>query len=213
MRLVPGRFPRWRVFWRTWSGTEQRLGTLPMVIVTPAVVSLFATVWAVSNPSEIERRGVVRLVPQPLVNVVMNALFGGVVGVLAVIGVVFVGVWIWYRLLVGDATWDARYGETTHEFMFFDLRCKPPVPVASSTLGAVECMVKTPGGQVMTAVGPGNVWASNPVGIRAQFHIRRELGVYSVRWYAARGQSRLQEVARGWVRFDGAGITQQRGVN
>jgi hypothetical protein len=142
-------FPERLRFWRIVFRTERVFGRLPVLIVTPAVVSLFATVWAVSHPSEVERHSVVALVPQSFGDVLVNALFGGFVAVLAVAGAVSLAAWAWYRL-AGDPTWTADYaevvtpGDAYKPLMFFELRCSGPIPVDPRSLGAVAAHVMLP---------------------------------------------------------------------
>jgi hypothetical protein len=208
------RFPRCGVFWRTWFATERLLGTLPMVVVTPIVGALFGTAWAVSHPSvEVVRHGLVVPARQSLWGVLFTALIAGGVGVLAMIFLVFVVVWVWYRLL-GDRVWEGVYARTLTQsvgsLMLFDIRRKGSVPVDPMTLNPLGCFVKTPSGTTWPSTEGDLYSRTNPEGFTAHAPLTPEPGTYEARWYSTRGRSREYEVARVKVRVaDDWSVTQR----
>jgi hypothetical protein len=188
------RFPRWRLFWRFVRSTEQTLGSFPMVLLTPVV----ATAWAVSDPvTEFVRRGIV-VSHASFWHVLLLAVAGGLGGIVAIAGITVLGAIVYYHA-VGDHIWEATYLGHNGGQAGWGLRCRGDVPM-SQTLGALECVVKTPSGTLLSTDGPeGDLsWRGNPDGVFASFAMAREVGVYEARWYASMGdwRGRMQEVAR-----------------
>jgi hypothetical protein len=54
LQSVIERFARGRVLWAVWLATEQAMGRLPMVLLTPVVAAFVGTATAVSNPPKQE---------------------------------------------------------------------------------------------------------------------------------------------------------------
>ncbi len=92
------RFPRWRVFWQVWYRAEAVLGSLPMVVIVPSLTAVGAAIWAVGHPALTIRRGLV-VGQRSVWSAVLNGVIGGVVVLCALAGLVFIAVWVWYRLL------------------------------------------------------------------------------------------------------------------
>lgn len=192
---TPKNFPRRRLRWRLVRATEARLGSLPMVLVTPTVAAVAGTAYAFSHPSLVIRKGLV-VGEQHFWHTLWTGVAGGLVGLAAVIGCVFMGVWFWYRVLGGDRAWEAGYCGRDAKVMFFELRCKEDVaPADPLHLGAVECWVKTPSGTVVRNRNRAQL-LGEPPGLMAFISAEPELGPYEVRWYAAREGERWREVAR-----------------
>lgn len=201
-------FPRFAVFWRTWIMTGRVLGSLPMVIVTPTLAALVATVLAAATPptTTIQRHAV--LIPPSLGDSVASAVVGAAVGILAVVAIVWCGVWLWYRITGADREWEAVYAATDGDGeMQFELRSKgrgSVLPFAPITrLGHdPECWIRTPSGKTKrfsTRAGM-NVLIPNG-GLYVRLHEEPAPGVYEFRWYAPHWPS-VYEVARGNARVD-----------
>lgn len=164
-----------------------------MLALIPTAGAFVGTAWSVSHPAEVVRHGLV--VAQVSTGQVLLAAFvGGVGGFLLLLGVIFAVTFVRYRVLGrGDDVWEAIYGGAVDGVMFFELRCKGAFPVSHRELGATECLVRTPSGSVLTAtLGP----RGNPEGVVGRVDVEPEPGVYEARWYAARGERRLHEIAR-----------------
>ena len=150
-----------------------------MVLVAPTVAAVGATAWALSHPAQTLRRGLV-VGEQPFWHALVNGVLGGVVGLLAVVVLVFVCVWFWYRVVGGDKTWEAVYSGRHAKTMFFELRCKARVvPADPLHLGHVECWVKTPSGRVIRHEGVRQL-LSEPNGVMAFIAMERQAGRYKV---------------------------------
>ncbi len=191
------RFPRWSVFWRVWYSAEAVLGSLPIVLVAPTVAAVAATAWALSHPTQTIRKGLV-VGEQPFWHALLNGVIGGVVGLLAVIGLISAVVWVWYRLLGGDRVWEAIYRGRRGEVYCFELRCKKNVEQVDPVhLGEVKCCVETPTGRVWEyapAEEPG--WPSSPSALEVLTRADEGPGRYRVRWCSTREGEQRREVAR-----------------
>jgi hypothetical protein len=200
------RFPRWRVWWRIYSATETTLGSLPVALLIPLVAALIGTAYAASHPSELIRRGLV-VHQASFGRTLVTGLFGGVVGLLALVGLVFMATLTWYRLR-GDPTWDVRWrlgseavgdwARVTRSTVGLFCTGKPPVDV--SLLGHVEAIVKLPSGNYYTmaqdGMGPTGdglwFWVPAPNGLGGP----PAPGNYEVRWYGTTPKRKQYEITR-----------------
>lgn len=197
------RFPRWRVFWRVWYSAEAALGSLPMVAIVPSLTAVGAAIWAVGHPALTIRRGLV-VGQRSLGDAVLNGVIGGVVVLCTLVGLVFIVVWVWYRLLGGDRVWEAIYRGRHGAVYFFELRCKKGVGKVNPVhLGEVECWIKTPAGNVRRYAPAEEGWASDPdSAVEVWIETDDGPGRYEVRWYSMREGERRREVARQRVVID-----------
>jgi hypothetical protein len=165
-----------------------------MVVVAPTVASIGATAWALSHPSQTTREGLV-VAEQPLWHAVLNGVLGGVVVLLALIGLIFVCFWAWYRLLGGDAVWEAIYSSSEEGVIFVQLSCKSGLTADPVRLEVVECLLKKPSKKIVEYPGP-LIRRHNPQGWVARFQTEPEPGHYEVRWFAQREGQHFREIAR-----------------
>ena len=165
-----------------------------MVVVAPTIASIGATAWALSHPSLTIHKGLV-VAEQPLWHAVLNGVLGGVVVLLALIGLIFVCFWIWYRLLGGDAVWETTYSGSTDGIVFVQLSCKQGLTADPVRLELVECLLKKPSGEIVEYPGP-LIRRHSPQGWVARFQMEPEPGRYEVRWSAQREGQHLREIAR-----------------
>ncbi len=199
----PMRFPRWRVFRRSWSATEAALARLPMLVLVPTAGAIVGSAWGVSHPFQTIRRGLV-VGQASFGRVLVSALVGGVVGLLALIGLVWVCIWAWYRLR-GDAAWEVGWSLYSKEprpgilstASTVILRCTGVPPVSVSALGHVEAVIRLPSGDfrrmpqhgmgsdehTLTFSATGGGGAPPP-------------GKYEVRWYGTTAGRKRYEIAR-----------------
>ena len=191
-------FPRWRLWWRLFYSVENTLGSLPMLLLAPIAVAIAGTAWAIAHPSLQIRNGLV--VGQPSFgSALLDAAIGAVVGLLALIGVLWVGTWVWYRVLGGDKIWRTDCDGLRHggSLVWF-LRCKDGVvPADPGFLGEVELWVKPPGGKARKNAGE-----PVPHVHALQSWVRFDslpAGRYEARWYAAREGEQWRELARGSI--------------
>jgi hypothetical protein len=164
-----------------------------MLALIPTAGAFVGTAWGVSHPAEVVRHGLV-VAQLSTGRVLLAAFIGGIGGFLLLLGAVFAVTFVRYRLLgVGDDVWEATYEGSADGVMCFELRCKGAFAVSYSELGATECLIRTPSGSVLTAT----LWPrGNPEGVVGRIQAEPETGVYEARWYAARGERRLHEIAR-----------------
>jgi hypothetical protein len=190
----------WR---RLRASVERTLGKLPALVLVPTAGAFVGTAWSVGHPSEIIKDGLV-VAEASTSDVLLGALVGGIVG-LMIVGVL-IALWEYLRYRVtGDPVWKAGYGDAAPDeknpIMFFELRCVSEHPVHHSTLGAVECVIKTPSGPVWST-GPGDIrpgYDGSRLMLDARFPVNPERGRYGCRWYSSVEGSQLAEVARGTI--------------
>jgi len=199
----PKRFPRWRRWWRYFDKTEDMLGSLPMVIVTPVMAAAVAAAWTASLPTrEVVRRGAV--VAQ---SSFWHGLFVAVLGVGVGAGIAVLAAAVWCIVsynLRGDPAWKVRWEITEQRVNGAVMRrggvalvCESDPPVDVVSLGYVDAVLRPPGGEHrwMPQHGMGNGesgwWfhAANPSG-------PIPLGTYEVRWYGTTRRHRRFEIAR-----------------
>jgi hypothetical protein len=102
----------------------------------------------------------------------------------------------------GDPTWKIDFGGSiapAETLTFFELVCASEAPVDPRTLGAVECVIRTPAGRVRESDVGEHSLRINPMGIIARFPIDPDPGTYHVRWNAGHHVGTLHEVARAKV--------------
>ena len=203
------RFPRWRVWWRAYYSTETTLSRLPVLLLLPTVAALVGTSWAASHPADDVRHGLV-VHQTSFGGALVTAVIGGLVGLLGVVLLVFVGTLAWYRLR-RDSAWKAEM-----EFHFQERpngitssgssvrlvsTSKPPTEIL--TLGHVEAVLKAPSHSFLAVSKLAMGGGPTGIGFAPFLGGRPEAGTYEVRWYAMRQGRHLQEVTRAKVRFDG----------
>ena len=204
-----GGFPRWRLWRRLLYSVEHTLGSLPVVVVAPVVAALLGTAWAVSHPSLSIRHGIV-VGQATFSEALLSALIGGVIGLLALISLLWIGAWTWYLLLGGDRVWEAIYDEwRLDEGLIWRLRCRNgAVPANSALLGAVELWVRTPSGITFRS-SRTDTWSyednrryketgKSETGLAARVALEKPLvaGKYQARWYVAKEGQKYRELAR-----------------
>jgi len=173
---------RARVRW--W--TENLLGSLPMVLVTPLVASVLATVLAVSQPSEAVRHG--RVVSPSFLTSLGLALGGGVGGIAAVVTLSILCVWLRY--------WISGYQDpklesvrTSGQTALITLQGRRGRKGPAPTVSALEAFVRGPQGVVHHYKGDetsdGIVLGQPPAP-----------GAYEVRWYGQTTRHARYEITR-----------------
>jgi hypothetical protein len=202
------RFPRWRLWRRTYQDTETKLGSLPLLLMTPILAAALAAFFATSQPPEIVRNGVV-IGSSSLTNLVL-AVGGGVGGVaVAALGtyVVLVTRYLWR----GDGSWSAQnWGSGpqgapgTESFGTLLLRCTVTPRLSTIDLGDYECWIKTPNRQVWEILD-GSYLSGGRGGLSAMFAGLID-GGHHVRWYATRGRPKHVELARATILVDREGL-------
>jgi hypothetical protein len=162
-----------------------------MLVLVPSLGAIAGTAWSVSHPAEKVEYGLV-VGEASFWGVFETALIGGLAGVVLLIALAWGYSWIRYRVR-GDAEWEAVYSGAVEGLMFFELHSIAEL-ADLATLSKGECVLRLPNGQI--ASPGGFTGRGNPDGTVARFDLTPAEGVYEVRWYAARGRPRLQEVAR-----------------
>jgi hypothetical protein len=190
----PTDFPRWRVWWRAYNATEGTLGSLPVTLVVPILAALVGTALAVSRPSEVVRKGLI-VRQASFGGVLVTALIGGLLGLLVLIGVVFMSVLARYRL-AGDRTWKPGLAHGRAASLA-TLSCETEPPVNVSALGHVEAIIRVPSGSFSRIQHDG--MGGDPRSL--WFHVPRvtdrpEPGDYEVRWYGTTGRHKRYEITR-----------------
>jgi hypothetical protein len=191
---VSARFPRHRLLWRVYYSTETTLGRLPVVILIPTASAIVGTAWGASHPSEIISKGLV-VRQASFSSLLFTSLIGAVIALLVLIGIVFVTTFVWYRLLGGDAVWEAVYSGSTEGTVFVQLSCKQGLMADPVRLELIECLLEKPSGEIVENNG-SMTRRDSPLGWIARFHLEPEPGRYKVRWSAQREGQRLREIAR-----------------
>jgi hypothetical protein len=191
------RFPRWRVFWWVVYSVERALGSFPMVLIAPIGSAVAGSAYAISHPTMTLRRGLI-VGEQPFWHALLTGVVGGLVGLCALVGAMFLGFWAWYRLLGGDRVWEAIYRGRSGQIYFFELRCKKNVGAVDPVhLGSVQCWVRTPAGKVWEYdPTPEKGWASSLSAGDALVRADDGPGRYEVRWYSKREGEHRREIAR-----------------
>jgi hypothetical protein len=100
----PQHFPKWRVQARVAADTERLLGSLPMVLVTPVIAAVFATVVAVHEPSSHVAHAIV--IGPSLSSALRYAVEGALGSIFVIVGIVALAMWFRYRI-GGDPVWKA----------------------------------------------------------------------------------------------------------
>jgi hypothetical protein len=199
-------FPRWRLWRRTYQHTETRLGSLPLLLLTPIFAATLAAFLATSQPPEIVRNGVV-IGPSSSTNLVL-AVGGGLGGVaLAAVGtfLVLLALYLW----LGDGSWSAHNWGSRPEgasgpesFGTLTLACKVTPRLSPTDLGDYECWIRTPSREVWEILD-GSYTSGGRGGISAMFAHLVD-GEHHVRWYATRGRTKHVELARATIVVDRA---------
>jgi hypothetical protein len=180
---------------RVVADTEKELGSLPMVLLTPVIAAVFATVIAVSEPAA---HVVQDTVEAPgLAEALLYAAEGAAGGIILVILLVSLYEFVryWFR---GDSVWRASAEmNSPPPNMFFELVIRGPHPSSPATLGALECLVETPGGACYSSARHGQLLdRMNPSGKIWQLSATPEAGRFQARWYAVPDGKTLIEIAR-----------------
>jgi|HubBroStandDraft_2_1064218.scaffolds.fasta_scaffold130808_2 hypothetical protein len=191
------RFPRWGVLWWVVYSVEAALGSFPMVLIVPTGSAVAGSAYAISHPTMTLRHGMI-VGEQPFWHALLTAVLGGLVGLCALVGAMFLGFWVWYRLLGGDRVWEAIYRGRSGQIYFFELRCKENVGAVDPVhLGSVRCWVRTPTGNVWEYEPTQETgWASSYSALDTLVRTDDGLGRYEVRWYSRREGERRREIAR-----------------
>ena len=200
-QVSPDKFRRSPLWWRYFFKTEQSLGSLPMVIVTPVLGAVVAAAVAARVPDHEVVRGGVVIDRSSYLHVFWVACVGAVIGAVAAMLVAFV--WnIWTYRNRTDPSFQTKWGLTpkplrdltesdwrkrqTHLMptVFLDAADIPPLDPAT-TLGPVSGIAQLPDRSLYPM--PPNGMAVDSKGI--WFHPIRQTaavapeGRYEVRWY------------------------------
>jgi hypothetical protein len=199
---APQRLRKWRVGARVVADTERELGSLPMVLLTPVIAAVFATVVAVHEPSTHVHDGVV--VGPSLLEALRYAVEGALGSILFVVVLVALLMWLPYRI-AGDPVWKAvgpRGSEQgPPELWYFKLRRGGPHPADPGVLGALEFAVRMPSGSVRCAAQNRIVRVADDEEVIARSYLAGEPGDYHFRWYAVPDGKTMIEVGRGAFTF------------
>jgi hypothetical protein len=182
-------FPSWRFAWWLLLYVEDSLARLPMLLLGPTAGAVIGTAVAVSELSSVTIDGK-RVATVPSVwDVLLPALLGGIGGlILLTLGSALWGLVPYFTR--GDDTWQALMpGQAASELV-----CKTEVPVGVDQLGAMECVVRRPCGELI--VTDDLLPRTNPYGVIAHLDVPLEAGTYQARWYATEHRRRIHEVAR-----------------
>ena len=195
------KFPTGAPRHRVRQSVERALGKIYGLFLVPTTGAFVGTAYSVSHPSEVIHHGLVVAVPSTW-DVLLGALLGGVVGLVLVAGII--AVWSYGVYLVrGDPVWQAGYGDAAPDehnpMMYFELRCRSRHAVDPSTLGSVDCMVKTPSGATWSSKRIVQGHDGARLMLNARFPFNPEPGRYRCRWYSGADGDRLVEVARATI--------------
>lgn len=137
------RFPRWGLFNRVLHEVEDELASLPMVLFTPVLSAILATVLVVSLPASHVHSGVV---DGPPVSVSLGLALLGAISGIVLIGS-FLAVWFWRRYLRrGDPRF--RPGASHPHGNHFPLGLTCTGQFDAQVLGTFEAWVRRPSGEV-----------------------------------------------------------------
>jgi hypothetical protein len=200
-QVPPGKFPRAPLWWRYLYKTEQLLGSLPMVIVTPVVGAIVAAAVAARAPDHEVVSGGEVIDRSSYLHVFAVAAGGALAGVGAVLVLAFLwNVWTYRRRT--DPSFATHWGlnpkplrnlsespqrkRQTHVMptVFLDATDVPPLDPAT-TLGPVKAITQLPDRSLMEMLPPGVAVDSKGI----WFHpIRQGIAVapegrYEIRWY------------------------------
>jgi hypothetical protein len=205
---LPQRFPYWRLWWRAYYSTETTLARLPVLLLLPTVAALVGSAWAASHPAYDVRYGLVAH-QASFGATLVTALVSGLVGLLALVSLVFAASFAWYKLR-GDSTWEADmeflYQERSNRITSGSsakLVCKVEPLAEVSSLGHVEAVLRSPSGSFTRFSKSGMGVSPTGLGFAPIGGGQAERGTYEMRWYATRQGRRLQEIVRVRARFDG----------
>ena len=184
------RFPARGLSNRVLQEVEDELASLPMVLVTPVLSAVLATVLAVSLPASRVRVGIVQ--SPPIVVSLGLAVLGAVSGIALVSGLL--AVWFWQRYLRhGDRQFS--HGADHPHGNVFPLGLKCTGRFDAQTLGTFEAWVRRPSGYVERCGELQGDRLQNPT--RFLFVINAgEPGEHSARWYVTAPGGRRREIAR-----------------
>jgi hypothetical protein len=206
-RMVPEeqlpRFYRGCVLTRVVRDSATKISSIPGVVITPIVASVFATVVAVSQPAPRVHNGVVD--SPSLLEALQYSVGGALAGIVFVVAVVSLVTWARYRIS-GDPIWTAveewieiKGSEIT---IYLPLQGSDLDAVDPSWLVAPECVVRFPTG----AIWSFKLVTTNPTGVVARIDYIPEPGQYAYRWYdVIPGTQRRYEVARRSFYFEPPG--------
>lgn len=201
---LPKRFPLLPPLWRAYDSTETALGSLPVMLLLPTVAALIGAAWAVSHPSLVIRNSLV-VHEDSFGSALVAALIGGLVGLLALMGLIFLTTLVWY-LLRGDGVWKVQWRFGAEEHLpgavlrqdGVSLNCMVTPPVGVATPGHVEAIMRLPNGGYRRVPRHGIGEAED--GHRLWFSPGSlggwTSGVYEVRWYGTTRHRKRFEIAR-----------------
>lgn len=185
-------FPSCCVWRRVRWWTENRLGSVPMVLVIPLAASVFATVLAVSQPSEAVRHG--RVVSPSFFTSLALALAGGVGVVAAVVAFSIIYDWFRYRISrYRDPKFESERTVDPTGQVSIKLKSKND---SSLRVSPLEAFVRKPSGTVQphkNVVWPDSAVASNGICLDKPTTVA---GEYEVRWYGRTNNHGRYEITR-----------------
>jgi uncharacterized protein YodC (DUF2158 family) len=198
------RFPISRLWWRLIYSTEESLTSLPLAVVAPTSAALAGTAWAVSHTPELVVHNGRVVDTESFGHALLNGVAGGVFGLVVVIVLVFVAVWLRYRVL-GDPNWQSAFigqdGDMTH----WQLQRRPgSFPADPKQLGGLTLGVRVPSGPIQENSLVFSQVKSTPEGPSIWVATGGDAGSYEARWYSGTHGKRLREVARGKVQLNGS---------
>jgi len=189
-----------------YQDTESKLGSLPLLLLTPIFAAALAAFLATSQPPEVVRNSVV-IGPSSFTNLLL-AVVGGVGGVfLAAVGALVV---LLARYLGwGDSSWSAQNWGSRPEgasgpesFGTVTLSCEVKPRLSTMDLGDYECWIRTPDRQVWEILD-GSYTHGGRAGVSAMFAHLVD-GRHHVRWYTTRGRVKHVELVRATILVDRA---------
>jgi hypothetical protein len=130
-----------------------------------------------------------------VVALIVASVFSGLIAAVIEVGLVLVLVVVRYYWR-GDPTWKIDFGGSiapAETLTFFELVSASEAPVDPRTLGAVQCVIRTPAGRVWESDVGEHSLRINPMGIIARFPIDPDPGTYHVRWNAGHHVGALQK--------------------
>ncbi len=148
-RLERDRFPHARVLSRVFAETENELGTLPMVLITPVVAAVAGAVVAfVYTPAEHVHNGLVET-PSLWASLGLAAV-GAVIGIVLVVAAL--GLWLWFSYITcPERSWRLGWTDGT-DGRVFQLVSNTNPPARPIDLANLEIWIKRSDGN-FDAVG------------------------------------------------------------
>jgi hypothetical protein len=191
------RFPRLGFAWWLLYYVQERLGSLPFLLLGPTLGAVIGTAVAVSKLSSITIDGKVAAAVPSVRDVLLPALLGGLGGIVVLtLCAVIWGIFSYFRR--GDDNWEAHVDAQVSgkgNGVWTYLSKKPKALVVQSQLGRIKVVTRWPSGDFYRLAVPGPATHQHAI-VGAAISDSREPGTYLVRWYATEHKAHWHEVAR-----------------